>query len=278
MEEADGVAGGGEFEGAGEHFGGDAVGGCLRLVELVAAAGLIVFTVPIDVDDAVGIFEDGHDLFGDVVPALGVGSVDFGDEGLEDGRAGGDFGDLDAGVELFGDGQEALAHLAGDGVGVTLAFVFVFEVDLDVGHVGGGAQEVMTDEAVEVIGAGGAGVSLDVGNFGLVEGGIGQGAGAAGRLFERGAFGHVDDDLELALVVEGQHLYLNKLDVDEAAGGEQHDGHGAEEGPAEEGHVDKAIHPAAVEDGEFVFVTVVMAGVIVFEQANGGPGRYQERD
>ena len=35
--------------------------------------------------------------------------------------------------------QEALAHLAGDGVGVTLAFVFVFEVDLEVGHVGGRA-------------------------------------------------------------------------------------------------------------------------------------------
>ena len=136
----------------------------------------------------------------------------------------------------------------------------------------------MADEAVEVVGRRGAGVGLHVDDFGLIESGVGKGAGGAGGVFERRALGHVDDDLKLAFVVEGEHFDFNESDVYEGAGGEEHDGDGGEEGPAEEGLVDQFVHPTAVEDGEFAFFNGVAMGAIVLEQTDCRPRSDQEGD
>ena len=129
---------------------------------------------------------------------------------------------------------------------VVFAVVFVLQVDLEVGHVGGGAEKIVADEAVKIVGRGGAGVGLDVDDFGLMEGGAGESADCAGGLFERRAFGHVDDDLELAFVIEGEHLHFDKPDINKPAGGQQQEGDGGEERPTDEGPMDERVHPSAV--------------------------------
>ena len=125
VQQAGCVAGGRDCKRPGQHLRGDAIGGCLGFIDAIAAAGLIVFAVPIDIDDAVGVFEDAHDFAGNTIAAGGVGPIDFGDQCLQDWRAGRHFGHLDARIELPGNGQEAPAHLARDAVAVTLAVVFV---------------------------------------------------------------------------------------------------------------------------------------------------------
>ena len=77
-------------------------------------------------------------------------------------------------------------------------------------------QKVVPHEAVEVVGRRRADVRLHVDDRRSSSSAAdGQRGRDARRRLERRALGHVDDDLELALVVERQHLHLDELERDE---------------------------------------------------------------
>ena len=96
--------------------------------------------------------------------------------------------------------------------------------DLHVALVRTRPQKIVTHEPVEVVRSGGAGVDLGADDLGEPRQRVRHlGQGPVRRL-ERRSLGKVDDDLELVLVVEGQHL-----DDHDA---ERHERHGrSEESP-----------------------------------------------
>ncbi len=89
------------------------------------------------------------------------------------------------------------------------------QVDLNVRHVGPSSQKVMADQTVEVVRRSGADVHLIVGHFWHSANVIADLARYRRRAFERRAFGHVNDDLKLALVIKREHLHAHKLQRDE---------------------------------------------------------------
>ena len=167
--------------------------------------------------------------------AVKIGAVHFGDQGFQDGRAGRNFGDLDAGAEAIGDGLKARPDLFCDLVALERADVFRFEIDLDVGDVRPAAQVIVADQAVEVVRTRGAGVGLEIHDFGLLRGFLRQCLRDSRGFFQGGSVGHVDDDLELALVVKGEHLHLDESEIEQRAGAEQQHDNAQEEHAADQG-------------------------------------------
>src|ERR1019366_9969974 len=84
------------------------------------------------------------------------------------------------------------------------------EVDLDIGLVGLAAHVVVAHQSVEVIGAGRTSVGLVVQDIRLPCKFVTEGLGHTSRLLERRSVRHIDDDLQLALVVERQHLHAHQ--------------------------------------------------------------------
>ncbi len=154
------------------------------------------------------------------------------------------------------------------------------EIDADVGEVGGLAQVVFAHEAVEVHGRAFADGGDDVDDFGDgLEVGFDFADGGIGGL-EGGAFGHVDDDLQFVLVVEGQHF------EGDAAGGGEEDGEAEEGGDGEQEEAaagaggDEGGHETAVEavgagGGDVVGGDV---GALFLEELAGDPGGDGEGD
>ena len=95
------------------------------------------------------------------------GPVDFGDECLQHRRTGRHFGHGHAGVELRRNLRHARPDALGDVVAPRLALVFTDEVDLQVGDIRATAHEIVTHQAVEIEGCGGAHVNLVVSDLGL---------------------------------------------------------------------------------------------------------------
>ena len=211
----------GQLQGLGDGVVADAVEGGLFLVEQEPGFGLVGLDIPVGVHDAFGMVEDVNNLAGEREAAFLVRAVDFSHEGLEDGRTGRDFGDGDAGAVFGGDGGDARADTFGNVVALGFALAPGHEVDLQIRDMGAAAHEVMAHQAVEVERGGDAGVNLVIGHLRLDADGGGNFAGGLGGAFEGAAFGHVEDDLELALVVEGQHLHLDPAEADGGHRGEQ---------------------------------------------------------
>ena len=117
----------------------------------------------------------------------------------------------------------------------------------------------MPHQAVEIVRRGGAHVGLQIDHLRLVERGAGQRIGGARGLFERGSVGHVHDHLELALVVERQHLDFDELEVDQRDGAEQQEHDAAQESPAQRRPVQDGAHHAAVQAREAVLLFAVGA-------------------
>ena len=90
--------------------------------------------------------------------------------------------------------------------------MLVDEIDLNVADLATGAQVILAHQPVEVDRGGGAGVGLVIGHLGYGGQVIAEFVENRRRLFHRRARGHVDDDLELGLVVERQHLQLHESD------------------------------------------------------------------
>jgi hypothetical protein len=283
----------GEMQRLGDRGFAHAVQGGLGLVDDEAHLRLRILDVPVDVHHAGGLLHDAPDLAGEGDALRGVGAVDFGDDRLQHGRAGRHLGDGDGGAVLLRHGGDERADAFGDVVALEGAFALADEVDLDVGDVGAAAQVVVADEAVEIERRGGAGVDLVVAHLGLRAEGGGHLAGDARRLLQRRALGRVDHDLELRLVVEGQHLDLDLADPDEADRREQQRDDHREERPAPGRPVEQRIHDAVVEAGEpvlrgvfvlegergaFGLAQLFLALGAALEHADGGPGGDGERD
>ncbi len=139
------------------------------------------------------------------------------------------------------------------------------------------AHEVVPHEAVEVVGRRGADVGLDVGDRRLSQRRLRERRGHARRLLQRRAFRQVHDDLELALVVEGEHLHLDEAERHQRDREEQGPRHAAEERPADEWPADQPPHDAPVDRREPVFLFVrVRRGAA--HQPDGAPRRHDEGD
>ena len=208
----------------------DAVEGGLFLVQHEPHLGLVGLDIPVGVHDAVGVVEDVDDLVGQRQAAFLVRPIDFRHERLQDGRAGRDFGHGDAGAVFGRDCGDARADALGDVMALGFALALGNEVDLQVGDVGAAAHEVVAHQAVEVEGGGDAGVNLVIRHLRLDAHGGGDFAGGLGGAFQRAAFGHVEDDLELALVVERQHLHLHPAEADRCHGGKEQNDDARQEG------------------------------------------------
>src|SRR5687768_10996376 len=94
---------------------------------------------------------------------------------------------------------------------LSLPIAFWNEVYLNVGDVGTAPQKIMADQTVEVIGRGGADIHLIIGHFRNTAHIVRNLTRHRGGLFERRAFGHINNHLKLALVIERQHLYTHEL-------------------------------------------------------------------
>ncbi len=189
----------------------------------------------------------------------GVGAVDLGDHGGEHGWAGWHFGDLQGGTVAGGYLLQSRAQALCDVVAFFGADVFVGEVDLNVGDVGALPQKVVAHESVEVNRGGGSDVELHVADEGFFCEFGGEVAGDGGGAFEGGAFGGVDDDLELALVVVGEHFDLDGAHVDEGHRGEEHDDDACEHARAQPRLIDHRLDDFAVGAADGAGVVVVVA-------------------
>src|SRR3546814_3970542 len=87
--------------------------------------------------------------------------------------------------------------------------------DLQVAEIGAGAQVVLPHQAVEVDRRGGAGVALVVQYLRHLVEHRGQLGEQRAGVFQRTTLGQVDHDLQLRLVVEGQHLHHHQLERSE---------------------------------------------------------------
>ena len=110
---------------------------------------------------------------------------------------------------------------------LSFAVVAGEQIHLDVSLVGLMPQEVMPHQSVEVVGAGRARVNLIIRDFGLLAKINTERLRNAGRLLQRSPVRHVNDDLELALVVEGQHLHSHPFQRHERNRREQQHHHSA---------------------------------------------------
>ena len=209
VQQIDRLAADGDAQRLRNRLGADAVQRGLFLVDDEARLRLVGLDIPVDVHDARRAFENVAHLAGQREAVGFVRAVDFGHERLQHGRPGRHFGDGDARVVLGGDRGDARAHAFGDVVALRFALAFRHEVDLDVRDVRAAAHEVMPHQAVEIERRGDARVDLVIGDLRLGAHGGGDFARGLRGAFERAAFGHVQDDLELALVVERQHLHLH---------------------------------------------------------------------
>ena len=250
VEQAFGLARAGESDGADDLGLAHAVERSLLLIDDESVLRLIVLDIPVHVDDAVGPLHDLANLLRDRDVARVVRAVNLGDERLEHRRARGHLRHLHTGAEAGRDGRDGLAHPLGDGVALRFAFSLVDEVDLDVGDVRAPAQKVVTDQAVEVVGSRGPHVRLVVRHLRLRANGVGEGLRHAVGLLEGRAFGHVYDNLELALVVEGEHLDAHPLHRDERHRAEQENDDAPKERRSKAGNAQERSHHAAVEARE----------------------------
>ena len=148
----------------------------------------------------------------DLVPPRLVGTVDLGDDRREHRRPRRDLDDLHLGVEA---GARSFSSSGRTAFAISwlcaVALVLVDEVDLQIAVLGQLPQVVLPHEAVEVDRRRGAGVALVVGDLGHRRDVRAHRAQHGGGALDRRSGGHVDDDLELGLVVERQHLEDDQL-------------------------------------------------------------------
>src|ERR1035437_5695851 len=215
--------------------GRDSMQRCLIEIHVQRVLGLRILNVPVHIHDSGSLLKDLFDLRGQFDLAFVIGAVDF--------------RDLDARTERLGNLIQFRAQAARDFVTLSFAVVPRQQVDLNVGLVGLAAQEVMPHEAVEVVGAGCAGIYLVIGDFGLLAEIAAERLRYTRRLLEGSSVGHVDDDLEFALVVEGEHFYSHPFQRHEGNCGEQEHDDSTEKHPAATGIPYQRVHHAAIEIG-----------------------------
>ena len=135
-----------------------------------------------------------------------IRAVDFRHQRLIHRRAGGNFRHFQFGPVFLPDGHNGVTHALRDIVALGGAIVLGKQVYLNVSLVRALPQEVVTHQSIEVIRTGRACVHLVIDDLRFLGYAARHLTCHSRRLFECRPFRHVDDHLELALVVEGKHL------------------------------------------------------------------------
>ena len=152
---------------------------------------------------------------------------------------------------------------------------FEREVDLKVGEVRAAAEKVVTHQAVEVVRRRQADVTLHVDDAHVLQDFMGQLRGDTSRVLERRPLGHVHDHLELALVVERQHLDGDELERHERRRRQEQKGDTGQKGQPHTAVPDQAGHRTAIQPrGRALWRVAVSAPGP--KQADGGPRGDQE--
>jgi len=247
VEESGALAAEGDGEGAGHVLHGDAREGGLLPVNAEGNLGAVVLPVPVHVNHAGGLLHDRLDPGGKAGAAGIVRAVDFGHQGGEHRRAGGDLRHLDPGAVAVGDRLHQRPDPLGDVVGLVLALLLSQQVHLDICEVAPLAQVIVAHQAVEVERGAATDVALEIGHLRHGPQGVPHLPDDPGGLLQGGAVRCVDDHLQLVLVVEGEHLHRNPPEEDQGAGEEQEHHHRCQEAEAQPSVVNKPPHPVAVE-------------------------------
>ena len=182
----------------------------LHLIHAHDQSRLRVLDVPVGVDDSCGVLEDRLDLLRHLSLAGKVRAINLCYQSLNNRRPGRHFADLDARAVLVADGVQQRAKPLCNRVALLSALLRGQQVHLNVGLVRLAAHVVVADQSVEVIRARSSGVGLIVQDIRLPCKLAAQRLRHSRGLLERRAVGHVDDDLQFALVVERQHLHADQ--------------------------------------------------------------------
>ena len=178
-----------------------------------------------------------------------IGSVDLRHEGAQHRRSGRYLHDLHPGVPPVRDGLDGRPDPLCDVVALRLPLVLRHEIDLDVRLVARRPHEVVAHEAVEIEGRRRAHVGLVVQHLGHALQIFADLPRSGRRFLEARAFRRIDHYLELALVVEGEHL-----DPRQFRGDQQH---GADEQGKDEEEEAEPLLPAFQEPPEVSLVEPV---------------------
>ena len=100
------------------------VDGSLFLVDRQAVFRLIVFNVPVDIDNTFRLFEQAANLAGQCNPPVHTRAIDFGNQRLKNRRAGRNFGYFDARAITIRHGLNPNADLFGDLVALQISGSF----------------------------------------------------------------------------------------------------------------------------------------------------------
>ncbi len=288
MEQVDHLPLGGHLHGPGNHPLAESVERGLLLVDLENQAFMLVFAVPVDIDHAGRGTEDLLDALRQREPLLVAAAVDFCHQGRQHRRSGRNLGDGHGSAVFFRDRRNVRSHAYGDFMALQRPPVFGQQVHLDIGHRRPAAHEIMTDQAVEIVGRCRADIDLVIGGRRVLADHLGHLEGDAAGLFEGRSFGHVENHLELALVVEGQHLDLDHAKIDHRKTGQQQQGDRGEKERSRSSAGKQGVHGPVVKPGQDVIRGVIVVdlgplsdslGPSAFrQQANRRPGRDGEGD
>ena len=135
------------------------------------------------------------------------------------------------------------------------ALVLGEQVHLHLRHARALAQVVVAHQAVEAVGSRRPDVDLIVGDLLLLADGGGDLPGHLRGAFQRAVLGHVEDDLQLALVVVGQHLDPHPPGGNEGHRSQEEQADHAQERPAPDRTADQPGHEPAVGAGGTVLGT-----------------------
>ena len=259
-------------------LGGDAAQAGLLAIDPEEQLLLVRLDHRVDVDDA---FLPGHalpDCVGrrdELVVIVVRLPVDLGDDGRKDGRAGRHFDDLQVGVVAPADFLDGRPDAQRDLVAVHRAPLTGQQVDADVAGVRALAQVVMPDQPVEIDRRADADRRGEIDHFRLgAEVFLDLLRDAVGG-FQRRRFRHVDDDLELVLVVERQHLQRNQAGRGQHDGEDEQTAHDQQHGDALFARIDQRAHDAVVDsvDAGRPDVVRLLPGAALAQQLAGDPGR-----
>ena len=171
--------------------------------------------IAVGVNDVFGLIEQPFHITGHL-PAGGIiGAVNFGDHGLQYGRAGGHFHHFNPRTQLVGQRFQCRSGGYGQFMRGAITVALGCQLHLNIGLPREIAQVGVAHKAVEIERAGGAGIALQGHDFGHLQQFVGQAGDHIGSDGQGGALGHVHHHVEFRLVVVGQHFDRDGLGVEQ---------------------------------------------------------------
>src|SRR5579862_1993714 len=251
-------------------------------IDLEVVFRLRIFDVPVHVYNTWRLLENIFYLRSELDLASVVRTVDFCDKRLQHRRARRNFRHFDAGAERGREFDKFRAQAPRYLMTLSLTIMPRQQVHLNVRLIRLTAQKIMPHHAIEVIRTRCARINLVIRHFGLLRKILSQGLRDASGLLERRSVGHIDDDLELALVVEGQHLYANPFQRDERNCCQEEDDYAAKKNPASLGVENQRVHDVAIKTRSpalgFVMMVAAIARVVPQESQRGPRGHDKGND